>query len=213
VRDVATRIGAVLIVDEITAAFRMNVGGAHLRYGLVPDLAAFAKGISNGFPMAALIGRDEVMEAAQRTFISSTYWTERTGPAAALATIRKLRDRQVPEHLCRVGNRMREGWEQLARRHRLAITVKGLPPLSAFSLDHGADAIALSTLFTQEMLEQGFLASKAFYATWAHQPEHVDAYLAAADRAFASMRAALDAGDVAGRLRGPMQHTGFHRLA
>ena len=89
VRKTASAIGAVLIIDEVSAGFRLITGGAHLRFNLEPDMAVFAKAISNGYPMAAIIGRSAVMEAAQNTFISSTYWTERIGPVAALATIRK----------------------------------------------------------------------------------------------------------------------------
>src|SRR5262249_48098574 len=146
----------------------MNVGGIHLLHGVEPDIAAFAKALGNGYPMAAILGRRGVMEAAQKSFISSTYWTERIGPAAALATIGKLRARNVPAHLCEMGNMMRAGWEKVARRHGIAISVKGLPPLSSFAIEH-PKAQAISTLFTQKMLERGFLASKAFYATYAHQ--------------------------------------------
>jgi glutamate-1-semialdehyde aminotransferase len=211
-RATATRLGIPLVFDEVTAAFRMNVGGAHLRYGVHPDIAVFAKALGNGYPIAAVIGRREVMEAAQRTFVSSTYWTERLGPAAALATIQKLRERDVPTHLIAMGGSMQAAWRDVAARHGFEIDVKGLPPLTSFAI-HDDHATALSTLYTQEMLSRGFLASKAFYATFAHQPEHVAAYRAAADEAFAAMRAARDAGAVEPALHGPLQHTGFHRLA
>ena len=211
-RATATRLGIPLVFDEVTAAFRMNVGGAHLRYGVSPDIAVFAKALGNGYPIAAVIGRREVMEAAQRTFISSTYWTDRLGPAAAIATIRKLRDRNVPAHLIELGTAVQAVWKSVASRHGIEIEVKGLPPLTSFAIHHD-HATVLSTLFTQEMLARGFLASKAFYATFAHQPEHVAAYRAAADEAFAAMRAALDTGAIEPALHGPVQHTGFHRLA
>src|SRR5205823_11104627 len=103
VRRLADDTGAVLIVDEISAGFRLNTGGAHLLFGLEPDIAVFSKAIGNGYPMAAIIGKSDVMEAAQRTFISSTYWTERIGPTAALATIRKHRAHDVASHLIRIG--------------------------------------------------------------------------------------------------------------
>ena len=104
VREISTEIGAVLIFDEITAGFRLTTGGAHLRYSTEPDIAVFGKGISNGYPMAAIIGRANIMEAAQNTFISSTYWTERIGPVAALATIRKHRRCDVSQTLNTHGN-------------------------------------------------------------------------------------------------------------
>jgi len=89
INKVSREIGAVLIIDEITAGWRLNLGGAHLKLGLNPDIAVFAKGLSNGYPMAAVIGKGSVMSAAQESFISSTYWTEKIGPAAAIATIKK----------------------------------------------------------------------------------------------------------------------------
>jgi len=98
-------------------------GGAHLVYGLQPDIAVFAKAISNGYPMAAIIGKREVMQSAQSTFISSTYWTERIGPAAALATIRKHRRENVAQHLHRIGQMVRDGWRVAAERAGLPITV------------------------------------------------------------------------------------------
>jgi glutamate-1-semialdehyde 2,1-aminomutase len=211
-RATADRIGAVLVFDEVTAAFRMNVGGAHLRTAVSPDMAVFAKALGNGYAIAAVLGRRAVMEAAQRTFISSTNWTERIGPTAALATVRKLRRLQVHVHLNEVGELVRAGWARAGARHGIELQVNGLPPLSSFALRH-EQAAGLSTLFTQEMLDRGFLASKAFYATYAHQPAHVEAYLAAVDETFAVLRAAIAADDVVGRLRGPLQHTGFRRLA
>src|SRR5204862_7785281 len=99
VREIADEIGAVLILDEVTAGFRMNTGGAHLLYDLAPDIAVFAKAIGNGYPMAAIIGRGEVMGGGQDSFISSIYWTERIGPVAALATIRQHRQHLVGSDL------------------------------------------------------------------------------------------------------------------
>ena len=117
VREVAHRCGAVLIFDEITSGWRLTSGGAHLLYGVSPDLAVFAKAMSNGYPMAAIIGIGDVMQAAQDSFISSTYWTERIGPAAALATIQKIRDCNVPGRLMEAGVKSsRSGGRPLERQ-------------------------------------------------------------------------------------------------
>ncbi len=209
VSEVARAHGAVTIYDEVTSGFRMGIGGAHLGLGTHPDLAVFAKGMSNGYAMAAVIGRRAVMEAAQRTFISSTYWTERIGPTAALATIARLRDQNVPAHLATMGDRMRAGWAACAKRHGLVIAIRGIPPLPSFALQHGADSAALMTLYTQCMLDQGFLAGGAFYPSFAHQQRHVDLALDATDRAFATLSAALGNGDVLARLRGPVASAGL----
>jgi glutamate-1-semialdehyde 2,1-aminomutase len=211
VRHLADRTGAVLIVDEVSAGFRLNSGGAHLLYGLEPDLAVFAKAMSNGYPMAAIIGKTPVMQAAQNTFISSTYWTERIGPAAALATIRKHRRDGVAAHLIRMGNLIQAGWREAADRAGLAVDIGGIPPISHLSI-LGPDSQAVHTLFTQFMLEKGFLASKAFYATNAHRKEHVDAYLGAVREVFHRIAGAVAEGTVSALLTGPVAHTGFFRL-
>jgi len=211
VREIASACGAVLIFDEVTSGFRMNSGGIHLRLGVTPDLAVFAKAISNGYPMAAIIGMGSVMQAAQGSFISSTYWTERIGPAAALATIRKHREREVAAHLNAVGRQVQAGWTAAAQRTGLKVHVGGLPPLSHLRLEHD-DGQAIATLFTQLMLTRGFLAGKAFYASYAHQDEHVRSYVDAVGSVFAELAAAIAAGDVRRRLLGPVAHTGFRRL-
>lgn len=213
VRATADRIGAVLVFDEVTSGWRMNVGGIHLLYGVNPDIAVFAKGISNGYPMAAVIGRRAVMEAAQKTFISSTYWTERIGPAAALAMIGKMERRDVPAHLIATGAKVQKLWTAAAQKHGLSVKVHGIQPLSIFGLDYGGQSQALHTLFTQEMLRRGFLSSKAFYATYAHKAAHLAAYAEALDEVFARIAGALDRGAVTEALHGPIAHSGFKRLA
>ena len=213
VRAEATRIGAVLVFDEITSGWRLNTGGAHLLFGVEPDLAVFAKGMSNGYPMGAVIGREAVMQAAQQSFISSTYWTERIGPVAALATIRKHRSEGVPGHLVHIGNAVRAAWTEAAARASLPIRVTGIPPLSHFEFEV-PDAQVLNTAFVQLMLERGFLAKNSFYSTFAHTDRHVERYRAAVQEVFDRLAAhRAEGGDVAALLKGPVAHTGFRRLA
>lgn len=207
----ATRAaGAALVLDEVTAGFRMTTGGLHLRLGVEPDVAVFAKGMSNGVPMAAVLGRRAVMEAAQDTFISSTYWTEGLGPAAALATIAKHRDRDVPRHLVAVGERLSAGWREAAGAAGLDVRLDGIPPLAGFSFVD-PEALALTTLFTQEMLRRGFLASTHVYAMLAHDEAAVDRYLAAAGEVFEVVARARGRAP-ASYLEGPVKHPGFQRL-
>lgn len=208
VAETTRRLGAVLVFDEITSGFRMTVGGAHLLLGVEPDIVVFAKAMSNGYPMAAIVGRRDAMEAVASSFVSSTYWSERIGPAAALATLAKLRERNVPQHLCVMGERMRAGWIRLAEQHGLEIAVKGIPPLPSFAFRHGDDSRAMATLYTQCMLDEGFLASGAFYPCYAHQPVHVDSALESTDRAFGEIRSALSSGKLLERLRGELAHSG-----
>jgi len=211
IKNVTKKQRIALVVDEITAGFRLNIGGAHLLFKLEPDIAVFAKGISNGFPMAAVIGKKEVMEKAQDTFISSTYWTERIGPTAALATLKKIIKRNVPAHLMRIGKKVQDGWKDLAQKRGLDIEVSGISPLSHFTFRH-KDPLVLKTLYTQLMLERGFLASTAFYASYAHKDAHVEGYLNAADEAFGFIAKAAKNGKPERCLKGPVCHSGFKRL-
>ena len=211
VRDIATETGAVLVFDEITTGFRMTAGGIHLLLGVRPDVAVFAKAIANGYAMAAVIGTEPVMQAAQSTFLSSTNWTERVGPAAALATIHKYRREKVERHLIRIGSLVMDGWRDAARSCGLALNSDGLPSLNHFSLGH-VDAVSLTTLFTQIMLGKGYLAYHQFKPSFAHQEHHVNGYLEAVKDAFSSLTDAIREGDVKKRLRGPVARTGFYRL-
>jgi glutamate-1-semialdehyde aminotransferase len=212
IRALADEAGAVLIFDEITAGWRSHHGGIHLTLGVAPDIAVFAKAISNGFPMAAIIGRGPVMEAAQQTFVSSTYWTESIGPAAALATLRKLPQVGAVGRIREIGEATRAGWRRLGERHGFALKVGGLPALATFAFDAGDDSRALMTLFTQEMLAHGFLANGVFYPTAVHTPAIVENYLQAADQVFAWLRERADRGEIHTALKGPVAHAGFARL-
>jgi 4-aminobutyrate aminotransferase-like enzyme len=176
-----------------------------------PDIAVFAKSMANGYPMAAVIGRGAVMEAAQSTFISSTNWTERVGTVAALATIRKFRRERVAEHLTTIGTLTFDGWKRAAMKTGVAIHTEGLPCLTHFGFDH-PDEPTLTTLFTQDMLERGYLAYSQFKPSFAHQPSHVAAYMTAVESTFAMIADALRAGDYASRLKGPCARRGFYRL-
>lgn len=211
VRQVADDTDAVLVFDEITSGFRLATGGAHLTLGVTPDIAVFAKAMSNGFPMAAVIGRGRVMQAAQQTFISSTSWTDRTGPAAALATIRKFSARDVAAHLCRIGARVQQGWTAAAEAAGTAVAVGGMLPLGHFAFQTPQPLVA-QTVFTKLMLERGFLAGKAFYATYAHTDAHIDAYLEAVRETFTAIAAHTASGTLHAALDGPVAHSGFRRL-
>jgi glutamate-1-semialdehyde 2,1-aminomutase len=211
VRAHASRIGAVLVFDEITSGFRVTTGGAHRTLGVDPDVVVFAKAIANGYPMGAIVGRRPVMEAAQATFISSTSWTERIGPTAALATIRKFDANDVAAHLCRLGQRVQDGWRETATAAGIPIHVGGMLPLSHFSFET-AEPLVAQTAFTGLMLDRGFLAGRAFYATFAHSDAHIEQYLEAAGEVFQIVAERLAGGTLEQSLEGPVAHSGFRRL-
>jgi glutamate-1-semialdehyde 2,1-aminomutase len=213
-RALADENDAVLVMDEITAGFRLAAGGAHLALGVVPDLAVFAKGISNGYPMAAIIGPSKYMNAAQETFVSSTYWTERIGPAAALATIKKHRQVGLQNLLAERGARVRQIWTHAAAKTNIKIGTSGMVPLPGFAFDH-PEALALKTLFAQKLLERGFLGSTSVYVTYAHTSALLDQYESAVISVFSEISDLIkdSSRSIASQLQGPVVHTGFSRLA
>lgn len=212
VRALADRCRAVLVFDEVSAGWRLCLGGAHLLFGVQPDMAVYSKAIANGFPLAAVLGVDSVMQAAQESFISSTMWTDGVGPAAALATIRKLQQHDVPTHVASIGETFREKMLEAARRRVVAIEFSGPPALTAMAFDHPESA-ALQTRFTVGMLQRGYLMGAGFYPSFAHRAGHIDACVEAADEVFAELHAAIESGDPAAGLPGPVKHSGFQRLA
>ncbi len=212
IRAIATREKAVLVFDEISIGWKMNVGGSHLIYKVNPDLAIFSKGMSNGFPMAAIIGRKHVMQAAQDTFISSTYWTERIGPAAALATIKKMRRLNVPKYINQIGETARAGLKRCGEKHGINVKIEGTATMGSFSFVYGEKSNAVRTLFTQEMLKRGILAANRFYPSYAHTKKDIKKYLATIDEVFTIMKKAIDTETVEKHLRGPIAHSGFQRL-
>lgn len=211
VRELCDECGAVLVIDEITTGWRLALGGAHLHYGIEPDIAVFAKALGNGHPVAAIIGNRSVMDAAETSFISSTYWTEGVGPTAALATIKKMQTVNVREHIQRIGEAFRAGWLKLGQQHDLPVKAVGHSVLLHHQFDH-PQAAELGTLFTIRMLEHGFLTGSGFYPTLAHQEKHINAYFNAAEDVFTELADTLKKGDLSSRLKTPVRHSGFARL-
>ncbi len=206
-KELAQELGAVLIFDEITTAFRMNAGGIHLRYGVNPDIAVFAKCIANGYAMAAILGTEKIMQAAQTTFISSTNWTERVGPTAALATIKKYIRCNAAEHIISIGNQTKQVWQVAAQKNGLKIKISGLPTLANFSFASEHNQI-LQTFYTTEMLGHGFLGFRQFKPSLAHTAADVDKYAVAVDAVFKK----IASHDIHELLSSPVAHSGFYRL-
>jgi glutamate-1-semialdehyde 2,1-aminomutase len=211
VREIATRRGIVLVFDECTSGFRETFGGLHKLYGVEPDMAMFGKALGNGYAITATVGRREVMQAAQSSFISSTFWTERIGPTAGLKTLEVMERLRSWERITETGRAVGEGWRALARKFGLDIQVTGLPSMTSWSLN-SENMLAYKTLITQEMLAKGYLASNSIYVCTEHTPDIVRDYLDALDPIFAMIRECEDGRDVNSLLKGPVCHSGFKRL-
>ncbi len=211
VRKIAAKIGAVLIFDEISSGFRVNIGGMHMLYGIQPDLLVLGKAMGNGYPITAVVGKQEVMQAAQDTFISSTYWTERIGFVAALKTIQQFEEKNVAKHIVKMGNYLSKGLKEIFSFYGLKIEIVGLPSVPIMIINE-KDALTIKTVFTQEMLRRGFLASNVIYVSYAHTQDICDKYLTVAREVFGMIAQALKSGSLESFLKGPVCHSGFKRL-
>jgi glutamate-1-semialdehyde 2,1-aminomutase len=161
--------------------------------------------------MAAVIGKAWVMQAAQNTFISSTFFTDKIGPVAALATLRKYRKLDVGARLMSTGNAIQAGWKKLGEKHGLDIHISGIPPLSHWQIETPESAL-LHTIIVEKMLDKGFLTSKAFYATYTHTEKQINAYLEALDAVLLELTPYIKANTVSSLPHGPIAHSGFKRL-
>lgn len=211
VRKLAADYGIVLIFDECTSGFRQTFGGLHKLYGVEPDMAMFGKALGNGYAITATIGRRAVMDVAQSTFISSTFWTERIGPTAALKTLEVMERLKSWDTITQTGLSIRQGWQQLADKHGLKIDHWGLPALTGFTIQ-SPNALAYKTLITQEMLAKGYLAGNSVYVCTEHTPEVVLEFFDALDPIFSLIKECEEGRDIMSLLKGPVCHGGFKRL-
>lgn len=212
IRKLATEKNIVLIFDECTSGFRETFGGIFQKYSVEPDLAMFGKTIGNGYALTAVVGRREIMEAAQNTFISSTFWTERIGPTAALATLKVMEEVKSWEIITAYGKRMRDGWQGIANSNKLSISISGIPSLSTYSFNSNNNLI-YKTFITQEMLKKGYLASTNFYPSTAHSNEVIDKYIEDLNEIFFLIyRCEIGDLDVNTILDTQVCHGGFKRL-
>ena len=211
VRDLATQRGIVLVFDECTSGFRETFGGIHKKYSVNPDIAMFGKTIGNGYALTAVVGVEEVMRSVEDTFISSTFWTERIGPTAALKTLEVMENIESWKIITEIGLKVRTAWSNLFDKYNIEFNISGIPSLSSYSFKN--NDLEIQTFITQEMLRKGFLASNRFYACIAHNNELLDSYFNAFDETLSSINNIKDnKTEIINRLTGPVRHSGFKRL-
>ena len=211
VRKIADRIGAVLVFDEVTSGFRVSKGGIHMLYGVEPDIAVFGKALGNGFPISAVIGRRKVMDVAQESFISSTFWTERIGFVAALATVRKFVENDVHENLIKFGNQINHGWQKLTEKHGVKTHISGLKPLTHIDFMY-PNPLEIQTYYTQELLKKGFLLGASIYTTNAYTDQIIDSFIEASDSVFERISVLLPQNKIRENIEFEVKHSGFKRL-
>ena len=211
VRQLATDHNIILIFDECTSGFRETFGGLHKKYGVEPDMMMLGKTLGNGYAITAVVGKEEIMKAAQETFISSTFWTERIGPVAALKTLEVMEREKSWEKITNTGKAIGNRWQALAEKYELPIDIGGLPALVNFSIPV-ENWLKYKTLITQEMLKKGFLAANSVYVCTEHTEKIVDDYFEKLDPVFSIIADCENGLNVDELLEGPVCHSGFKRL-
>lgn len=212
VRNLASSKNIVLIFDECTSGFRQTRAGLHLQYDVEPDIAMYGKTLGNGYAITAVVGKKSVMEAAQKTFISSTFWTERIGPTAALAALEAMEQEQSWEKITEIGKKVTKKWLSMTNDLGLDIATFGLPALASFYFKH-KDALKYKTFITQEMLKKGYLSGTSLYASVCHTDEILEDYFDNFNSVLEKIKKCEDKElQIDSLLDGPVCHVGFERL-
>lgn len=206
VQELAHKNSAVLILDEIITGFRYALGGAQELFGITPDLAAFGKSMANGFPISAVVGKREMMKEMEDVFFSFTFGGETLSIAAAIATIRKIRDHGVMEALWERGREIMKGVADLIRQKSLESIFKiaGKAPWSLLLVEDYEKATAweIKSLFIQEMLSRGILIHSSHNVSYSLTEEDVERLLASYSEVFDTISEVLERGELRGRLAG-----------
>ena len=211
IRNLCNDKNIILIFDEVSSAFRINTGGLHLIHNVTPDIAVFGKSLGNGYPIAAVIGVKKYMDAAQKTFISSTFFTEDIGFTAAIATINKHKKYDVGNYIKNIGNYFQKELLEISKKTNIKITINGMPAITGWSFDY-PNSLAIKTLYVQKMLERKILAKNALYLSFAHKKQDIDYYLVNISEVFSEIHELIKDGSVESNLLGPIAHSGFKRL-
>tara|TARA_B100000029_G_scaffold516819_1_gene635191 strand:- start:3405 stop:5489 length:2085 start_codon:yes stop_codon:yes gene_type:complete len=211
VRNLANKKKIVLIFDECTTGFRQCLGGLHRQTGVKPDMAIFGKALGNGYAITAIVGKKSVMESAQKSFISSTFWTERIGTTAALKTIEVMEKKKSWINIDRIGKKIQNGWKTLAKDTKIKIQVNGIPTLTSFKFLSEKNQI-YKTLITQEMLKNNILAANSVYPCVKHNDKVIDKYFNNLEKIFKIISLCETGFDIRKYLKSKVSMKGFKRL-
>ena len=182
VRKICNKKKIILIFDECTSGYRENMGGIHLKFKVNPDMSIFGKALGSGYAINAIIGKKKIMKKAENTFISSTFWGERIGYTAAIATIKEFNRIKVFKIIESNGKLIKNIWSDLSKKYNIPIKVTGTNAIPSFEfLDNHAKR---KTFLTQEMLKNKILATNMVYITIFHNKKNIKNYIKILDKVF-----------------------------
>ena len=175
IRDICTKKKIILVFDECTTGFRETYGGLYKKFNVIPDIAVYGKALGNGYAITSVVGKGDVMKEANRTFISSTFWTERIGYVAALKTLEEMKKIRSWEIIKKNGLRIKNLWKSLADDNYISCNISGLDALPCISFDH-KDNLKYKSFLTQQMLKSKILASNVVFTSILHSGKYFNMY-------------------------------------
>ena len=211
VRDIANKNNIILIFDECTSGFRETFGALHKKYKIYPDICILGKAIANGYPLTVIMGKRKIMQHAQNTFISSTFWTDKIGFVAGLKTLKEMEKNKSWITISKTGKIIKKQWIRIAKKNKINLSIFGLDALPAFSIK-SKNWIKYKTYISQEMLKNNILASNLVFVSISHHKKEIKRYIKNLDNIFKKIKQFEDGLNIDNYLSSPTCHTGFKRL-
>ena len=210
IRKIAHKENLVLIFDECSSGFRETFGGLHKKYKVYPDIAVFGKSIANGIPLTAVIGTNEIMKYSNKSFISSTFWTDNLGPASALHTLEQMEKYKSWKKISLLGKEIKKAWKFLAKKYHLSIKIYGLDAMPSFQFISLKNQYYKNFL-TQEMLKKNILATNTVYCCLQHN-KYLKIYFKELEKIFKKIKEFENGENIMMYLENPLSNEGFSRL-
>ena len=175
VRNFTKKNNIVLIFDECTTGFRRCLGGIHKTTSIQPDLAMFGKALGNGYAITAVLGSKKIMDKSSKSFISSTFWSEKIGFVAGLSTIEEMEKTKSWKKIIYLGKYINKEWLKLKAKYNLDFQIKGIESMTSFVFKK--NHLKYKTFITQEMLKNNILATNMIFLTTKHDKKKINRYL------------------------------------
>ena len=210
VRSLCDKKNIILIFDECTTGFRENYGGLHQNYKVYPDIAMYGKAIGNGYAINAIVGKKELMLNSKDSFISSTFWGERVGFAAGIATLREMKKTNSWKVIKSQGQEIIKVWKKIAHQNKIKISILGIPSIPTMIFEN--NNLAYKTLIAQEFLKHKILASNIFYVSTKHTSKKLSNYFDKLNDIFSIINKIEKGGEIRKYLNSEIVDSHFSRL-
>jgi len=206
---------AIFVFDEILTGFRMSTGGGQEYFDVIPDIATFAKGIANGMPLGAIVGKSEYMKIFDDVFVSTTYAGEALSLAACEATVKQFEQNDVCGHMWKLGSKIKDNFNLFAKELGIDAKCIGFPVRLKliFNDSEGKDSLLYKSLFLQDLIENGiFMHPNTILLSYSHTMEQIDYTLEFIHKSLKNLKLAIENNEVEAKLKGNIAKSVIHRL-